>query len=282
MNKVAIVTDSTAYIPPNLVEKHNLTVVPLNVIWGEESFRDGVDITPDEFYTRLENAREMPTTSQPSPSVFKEAFGDLLEKGHDVLAILLSSKLSATIDSAKQARSEFPDASIEIVDSYSITMSTGYQVLAVAKAAAEGASLEECKAIAEKAKDLIGIVLSVDTLEFLHRGGRIGGGSRFLGSALNIKPILEVTGGAIEAVERVRTRRKAQDRLIELVGERIGDHKPVRIACVHASAPEDAQAVLDKAKQQLGAEEALVSELSPVVGVHVGPGTIALAFMAGM
>ncbi len=142
--------------------------------------------------------------------------------------------------------------------------------------------MAECKALAEKSIEHIGVVFAVDTLEFLHRGGRIGGGQRFLGSALNIKPILELTGGRVEAVERVRTRKKSLLRLVEIVEERIGGRVPVRLATLHANAPEEAKEVLEIANQRLGAIETVFSEVSPVVGTHAGPGTVGLAFMAGM
>jgi DegV family protein with EDD domain len=161
-------------------------------------------------------------------------------------------------------------------------MAMGFHVLAAARAAEAGASLAECKAIAEKAREHTGILLTVDTLEFLHRGGRIGGASRFLGTALNIKPILELVEGRLEPLERVRTRGKAVARLVELLEERVGDRRPVRLAVIHANAAVDAQALLTLANVKMKAIEALVTDVSPVIGTHVGPGTIAITYMAGM
>jgi DegV family protein with EDD domain len=282
MSNIAIVTDSTAYIPDDLIEKYDLHVVPQVLIWGEETFEDGVDILPDEFYARLANASVMPSTSQATPATFLKLYGELVPQGSQILAILISEKLSGTIPSAVQAREQFPEATIEIVDSTTTAMALGFQVLAAARAAQDGASLAECKALAEKARQHTGVVFAVDTLEFLHRGGRIGGGSRFLGTALNIKPLLEVLNGRVEAIERVRTRKKRLERLLELTEERIAGRTPLRLATLHANAAEEAQELLEQANARFGADETMLTEVSPVIGTHAGPGTVGLAYMAGM
>ncbi len=282
MSKVAIVTDSTATIPADLRQQYDIHVLPQVLIWGEETLLDGVDIQPDEFYRRLEKDPVHPKTSQVTPAAFNQIYSQLLENDREILAILVSRKLSGTIESATQALEFFPGASIEIVDSQSVAMALGFQVLATARAVEEGASLQEAKALAEKAAPHTGVVFAVDTLEYLHRGGRIGGGARFLGTALNIKPILEVLDGKIEAVERVRTRKKSLNRLVELIEERVGGRQPVRLATLHANAAEEARILLDETSQRLDAVESVFTEVSPVVGTHAGPGTVGLAFMAGM
>ena len=282
MSQVAIITDSTAYIPKDILANLNIIVAPQVLIWGNETLRDGVDIQPEVFYNRLQKSTVMPTTSQVTIGSFKDMFSNLLDEGKQILALLVSTKLSGTIDSAVQARDMLPGAAIEIVDSNTTAMALGFQVLAVARAAESGARLAECKALAEKATEHVGVVFAVDTLEFLHRGGRIGGGTRFLGTVLNMKPILEVTGGRVEWIERVRTRSKSLNRVIEIIEERIGGRKPVRLATLHANSPEDAHALLDMANNRLNAVESIISEVSPVVGTHAGPGTVGLAFMAGM
>jgi DegV family protein with EDD domain len=282
MSKVAIVTDSTAYIPVDLLRKYNIHVVPQVLCWGNETFEDGVDILPTEFYTRLEKADIMPSTSQVTPQSFVQVFNQLLDQDVQVLAVLLPPTLSGTVASATIALKEFPGAPLEIVESNSTSMALGFQVLAAAKAAVQGASMAECKAVAEQARDHTGVVFAVNTLEFLHRGGRIGGGSRYLGTALNIKPILEVTGGKIEAVERVRTRKKSLMRLVELVEERVNGQTPVRLAVLHANVAEEAKELLAVASNRIQADESIYSEVSPVIGTHAGPGTVGLAYMAGM
>ncbi|WP_448335824.1 DegV family protein, partial [Bellilinea sp.] len=215
MSRVAVVTDSTAYIPEHLANGFVLHTIPLQVVWGGETFRDGVDITPLEFYTRLQNAKVMPTTSQPSPAAFQQVYTSLLEQGYDILSIHISAALSGTIASAEQAKQTLNTDRVVIIDSYSAGMGLGFQALQVARAAKQGASLEECKTIAEKAVNHTGVLFAVSTLEFLHRGGRIGGAAAFLGTALGLKPILGLENGKIVAVEKIRTMNKAVDRLID-------------------------------------------------------------------
>ncbi|HEX2978895.1 MAG TPA: DegV family protein, partial [Anaerolineaceae bacterium] len=183
---------------------------------------------------------------------------------------------------AVQAKDLLPGVAYEVVDSRSASMAMGFSVLAVARAAQAGASLAECKAIAENARQQIGVIFVVDTLKYLHLGGRIGGATRFLGTALDLKPLLELVDGRIEAVERVRTKRKAIDRLLDLAEQRIDGRKPVRLAALHANAEEEADHLVERAGARFNAVEILCEELSPVVGVHAGPGTIGLAYMVGM
>lgn len=283
MSRIALVTDSTAYIPQELVSQYRITVAPQVLIWGDETFEDGVDIKPDEFYTRLKKASIMPKSSQVTIPKFQKIYTELLEQDFQILSILISTDLSGTINSAMQARAALPaNAPIEIIDSRSTAMALGFQVLAVARAIEQGASFKEAVALAERAREHTGVVFAVDTLEFLHRGGRIGGGSRFLGTALNIKPILELRNGRVEAVERVRTRKKSLNRVVELIGEQIGGRKPVRLAALNADCPDEALEILNEARQRFDAIEAINADLSPVVGTHAGPGTLGLAYMAGM
>ncbi|MCJ7624475.1 MAG: DegV family protein, partial [Anaerolineaceae bacterium] len=192
MSKVALVTDSTTYLPAEYLEKYVIRMAPASVIWAGEELQDGIDILPAEFYARLETAREMPTTSQATPAAFKEVFEELLSKGYDILTIVISNKLSGAAGSAKQVMQMMPDANIELIDSLSGAMGAGWPILEAAKAATRGANLAECKAIAEKALKNVGILLTVATLDYLHRGGRIGGAKHFLGTVLNLKPILEI------------------------------------------------------------------------------------------
>jgi DegV family protein with EDD domain len=279
MTKVAIVTDSSPYIPTEIIQENHIHVVPLTVIWGEESFYDGVDITPVEFYERLDKSKVMPSTSQPSVADFEVLFRKLHQEGYDILAVLISEDLSGTISSATQAKKLLPDANIEIVNSKTLAMALGFQVLAAARAANQGASLEECKRLAEDAKNRCGVIFVVDTLEFLNRGGRIGTAKRFMGTLLNVKPILAIENGVIVPLDSVRTQKKALKTIIDLVEERTKGKKNIRLATLHANAPEIAQGVLDEAAQRIPNVETVLSELSPVVGTHGGPGTVGLAYM---
>ena len=284
MSKVAIVTDSTAYIPPDLLKQYNITVAPQVLIWGDETFQDGVDIQPDDFYRRLETAKVMPTTSQVSPATLKTIFEKLIAEGYDVLGIFLSAKLSGTMQSAIQARDMLANAADKIVfvDSYTTAMAMGFHVLTAARLAQSGAGLDECRKLAEEARKHTGVYFVVDTLEFLRRGGRIGGAQALLGSALNIKPLLALEDGRIESVEKIRTKGKALDRLVEIVVEKVAGRTPVRIATLHANAEAEARAVLEAATARLDPVEKFLTSVSPVIGTHAGPGTVGLAYMAGM
>lgn len=278
MSKVAIVTDSTGYIPKDLIDQYRIPVAPLVVIWGEETLRDDIDIKPVEFYNRLKTAKVMPSTSQPPAADFTKIFESLHAEGYDILAILIASTLSGTIASAEQAKKELPEATIEIFDSKTTAMALGFQALAATRAAAGGASLAECLAAAENTRANSGVLFAVDTLEFLHRGGRIGGASRYLGTALQLKPILTIEDGKIEALERVRTKKKAHARLSDIVVERLRDKSNIRLATLHADAVEDANVLLEKTAERLDVVEKIYSEVSPVIGTHVGPGTVGLAY----
>lgn len=284
MPKIALVTDSTAYIPPDLVQKYNITVVPQVLIWDGKTYRDGLDIQSAEFFERLKTSRTMATTSQVSVPDMQKTFQNLVEKGFNVIGIFISSKLSGTIQSATQAKELMGTVGEKVVfiDSQSTSMAMGFHVLTVARAVEAGASLKDCVALAEKARQHTGIFFAVDTLEFLHRGGRIGGAQRFLGTILNMKPILALQDGRVEGIDRIRTKSKAHDRLLELVKEQVKGKSPVRLATLHANAPEDAKALLEMAERELRPVESILSGVSPVVANHAGPGTVGLAFMAGM
>jgi DegV family protein with EDD domain len=284
MSKIAVVTDSTAWIPRDLLTKHNITMAPQVLIWEGQTLNDGVDIQPDEFYTRIKTAKVMPTTSQVSVGTMQKIFSDLVEQDFDVLGIFVSSKLSGTIQSAAQGREALGAGAekVHLVDSLSTAMAMGFIALAAARAAEDGASIAEAKALAEKAIGHIGLYFAVDTLEFLHRGGRIGGAQRLLGTALNLKPVLALQNGRVEAVERIRTKSKAIDRVLELVVENTKGKSPIHLAALHANAPEEAKELLARAAKEMNAVESILTEVSPVVGNHAGPGTVGLAYLAGM
>lgn len=284
MGRVSIITDSTAYIPKEYLERYGITVAPQVLIWDGKTYEDGVDIQPDEFYQRLKTAKTMPSTSQVSVLDMKKAFATELEKGNDVLGVFVSAKLSGTLQSALQGREalEKGKEKVEVVDSVTTAMAMGFQALTAARASAEGASLAECKALVEEARKHTGVYFVVDTLEFLHRGGRIGGAQRLLGTALNLKPLLAIQDGKVEALERVRTKTKALERLIEIVCEQTSGKTPVRLATLHANAEAEAKDVLERTSKMVNATERVYTSVSPVVGTHTGPGTVGIAYMAGM
>jgi DegV family protein with EDD domain len=275
---MAFITDSTAYIPKELVDKYEIYVAPQISIWGEESYLDGIDIQPAEFYERLSTAKVMPTTSQATVAYFHKIFEPLVAENRPILAVLVSDLLSGTIQSATQAKEMFPGATIELVNSKSAAMELGFQVLAVVRAAEAGKSFQEVVALAEDAKNHTGVYFVVDTLEFLHRGGRIGGAQRLIGTALSMKPLLHVSGGRIEPFESVRTKKKAFARLLDVIEQETTGKSNIRLASLHAAAPDDANYLLEEAGKRLDPVETIVSEVSPAVGTHVGPGTVGLAY----
>jgi DegV family protein with EDD domain len=286
MAKVAILTDSTGFTNQEVSRNLPIFYIPLHVIWGEETFLDNETITNDEFYEKLKTSKVNPTTSQPSPARFREIYTGLIDQGYDILSIHIASKLSGTIDSAIQARNMLPGANIEIVDSYTTSLALGFQTLAAARLALQGATLKECKIEAERARESTGLFFVLNTLEYLHRGGRIGGGAAFMGTLLNLKPILEVKNGRVEAVERVRTAAKARTRMVELFSERVGESRcPIRIAALYADTRSDAENLMDQSRQHFGVSdvaETILARVTPVLGVHSGPGALGIAYMAGM
>jgi len=283
MSKVAVVTDSSAYIPEELCKKLNISVVPISVIWEGETFFDGITIKPSEFYSRLKDAKTMPTTSQPAPEDMRKSFSHLLEQGYEIMGIFISEKVSGTFASALQAREELASAKdkIFVFNSENISMALGFQTLAVARAAVAGASFADCQKLAEKVRPDTGVFFAVDTLEFLHRGGRIGNAQWLLGAALNMKPILTIRGGIVDSADRVRTINKALDRIIELVSEKCAGKSNIRLATLHANAEDNAKLVLGNAAAKLNAVESVLSEVSPSIGTHLGPGTVGLAYCTG-
>jgi DegV family protein with EDD domain len=283
MAKIAFVTDSTTYMPEELLGKQKLDVAPSVVIWDGEELRDGVDIQPSEFYARLATASVMPTTSQATPGYFKEIYENIVKSGtKDIISLHVSTKLSGTVGSANQAAELVPKANVSIIDGRNCSMGTGWPLLVGMKAAQAGKSFKDVEKAIRAAMAKSGVLIMVNTLEFLHKGGRIGGAQRYLGAALNLKPILEVQDGGLEPLERVRTKSKAMKRLVDLVGERTGGKKPLMIAALHANAPEEAEKLLAMAKEQYNPEMAVITAVSPSVGTHTGPGTLGIGYMSGV
>ncbi len=278
--KVALVIDSTVNLPEKFVEKYNIFVIPLIVNWAGESLHDGVDITPTAFYERLTRAKEMPSTSQPSAGEFVDVFTKAAETAESILCLTISSELSGTYASANAARDMLEDIPIEIVDTRSTVMAMGFMALKAAEAIENGADLAEA---AQAARDLISkvrILFVVDTLEFLHRGGRIGGASRLFGSVLSIKPVLTLEDGRIETLEKIRTKRKAIQYMVDYVVADVAGKSDIHAVMLNAVALDDADAAAAKLQQRLNIENISHSELSPVIGTHVGPGAIGIAYYA--
>lgn len=282
MSKVAVVIESTTVLPDDVMAKYKVPFAPAIIIWGGDDIRDAIDIQPEEFYTRLATSSEHPSTSQATPVMFKELYEPLLAAGKDIITITISAKLSGMYNSAVQAKEMFPGANIEVVDSTTGAIGLVWPVIKVLEAAEAGASLGECKSLLEKTLKNVGLMITPEDLKYLHRGGRIGSASKFIGTALNFKPIIELTGGVLEGLERVRTQKKAHERLIELVIERIDGRTPVYLGVTHANAPDSAARLLDQAGALIEHKESVTTPVSPGIGVHLGPGTVGLAFMAGI
>jgi DegV family protein with EDD domain len=277
--KVAIVTDSTAYIPDDLVKQYGLTIVPQILNWEGKSYLDGVDISNEDFYAKLSTAKELPTTAQPSPGQFMEAFTRLKDSTESIICIVISDHLSGTLDSARAAAQATPDLPIEVVDSRSTSMGLGLLVLLAARMVEEGRDHVQIAEAIQILVPRVRLLFVVDTLEFLHKGGRIGGAQRLLGSVLSIKPILHIEDGRIEPLESVRTKKKALRRLMELVEEMTSGWSEVHAAVVDATAPETAEAIYDQIAERIKPVEILRGGLSPVVGVHAGPGAIGVVVL---
>ncbi len=278
MNPVIILTDSSAYLPAELVASLPIRVLPLTVNWDGKTYRDGIDIGAEEFYTRLSKSSTLPTTSQIPAGEIDAELKRLLGEGYDVLVMLISSGISSTYSSAASAVQNHPPERVALIDTLLVSMALGFQVLAAARLAKAGGSLAACKARAEQAYQEIGVYFTVDTLKYLAAGGRIGTARRLLGSALMVKPMLVIRDGKIELVESVVSRRKAIRRLVELVEEGIGGRSPVRISVFHALARETADELMEECRQRFNPIEIVLSEVSPVIGSHVGPGTLAIAY----
>jgi DegV family protein with EDD domain len=277
MTKIAILTDSTANLPMEWIEQYSVRVIPLKIHWGNDTFLDGVDITPDEFYTRLSHSKSIPTTSQPAIQDFLQAFESLADRADGIVVPLISSGISGTVASAQAAARQFSRVPVEIVDTRVTSAGQALVVLAAARAAAQGKSLQEVRQAADEVVQRIHLFFAVDTLEYLHRGGRIGGASRYLGTVLNIKPILYFDlDGKLDALERARTKGKALQRLTALAEEKTNGY-PLHLGVIHANAPQIAQEFREQITLHLNCKEVITLELSPVIGVHVGPGTIGIA-----
>jgi len=279
--RVMILTDSSAYLSTDLVDSYPIRVMPLTLNWDGMSYRDGVDIRAHEFYQRLSTSTTIPHTSQLTAGELHQNIHSLLEEGYDVLLLPISSGISSTYLTAVNEIKSFPKDHVVLLDTKLVSMALGFQVMAAARASVAGSSLAECEQAARQAYGNIGVYFTVDTLKYLAAGGRINNAKRLLGSAINIKPILQICDGKIELVSSVISRRKAIARMLDLVEVGIGGRTPVRISVLHSLAAEPAGDLLQTAQARFSPIDCILSEISPVVGVHVGPGTLAIAYQAG-
>jgi len=276
MSKIAIVTDSTAYLPKAFIDRHNIRVVPLKIHWDDTLFEDGIDIRPTDFYDRLATSSTIPTTSQPPVDEFLDIYEELAADHDGIIVPLISSGISGSVSSAKTAATMFSDVPVEVIDSLSTAAGLALVVKAIAQGVGDGKNLTSIKHLAEDVIHKLDLFFAVDTLEYLHKGGRIGGASRYFGAVLSIKPILYLDNqGKIDALEKVRTKKKVIERLIELAIEKAAGN-PVHVGIMHANALEEAKYIQKQLVSQLECRESGLYEISPVIGTHVGPGTFGI------
>lgn len=282
--KVAIVTDSVAQVPEDLARRLNVSVVPFPVILDNQVMRDGVDLAADELYRRMREERAMPSTSHPSVGEYVEAFRRPLAAGAmGVLHIGLAQSVSAAIVTATKAaemvRAEFPDKAVEVFDSGIVTIAQGFIVMEAATLAAQGASMAEVKARAEHVRARVGFVASLDTLEYLARGGRIGRVSSMLGSLLRVKPIVTVNAKqGVIPLARARGNHASLTLMVEHALKVTGRHRVIRLGIMQAAAPERAAQLREMAEEALRPAEVYLTDLTPVMGAHAGPGVVGLAY----
>ena len=276
--KVAIVTDSVANLTPETIAEHNIYVIPQILNWEGQSLLDQIDITTTEFYARLAQSKDLPKTSQPSPGQFTEHFQKVAEGAESIVAIFVSSALSGTIQSATLGAQEMGDYPIEIVDSRSASLGLGLLAVAAARQAAAGHDYSE---VAEHVRGLVArmrVLFVVDTLEYLHKGGRIGGAKRLVGSVLSIKPVLHIENGQIEPLASVRTKSKAIAHMLDVVLAEMNGKQHIHAGIIHAGAPQDAEYIKQQVLQAVQPEELLRNELTPVIGANVGPGIVGMGY----
>jgi DegV family protein with EDD domain len=274
---VKIVTDSVADLPTTVVEELGITVVPLSIRFGEEVYRDGIDLTADQFYERLQSSKVFPSTSVPSPQAFAQVYDRLAEETDEILAVILSSRFSATYEVALQSIGLMKKkCRVEVIDSLSATMTEGFIAMEAARAARAGASLDEVIEVVRKTIPRVDFLAAFDTLEYLRRGGRIGKAQAFLGSMLRINPLITLRDGLVEPAGKTRSRAKAIDRLYDFAASysRIDEMAVENTACT-----DDAETLLKRLGAIFPSERIYQSRMTPAIGTHTGPGMLLVAVL---
>lgn len=275
---VKIVTDTTSGLPLELTQRLEIPMLPQMIIFGEESYRDDTELDTAEFLEKLRSSPTLPKTAAPPPSLFIPIFERLLAEGHTIICLHPSDELSGTVDHAAVAAQDFPKAKIHVVDTRTIAGPLGAMVLTADRWAKEGIGAET---ILDRVQDMMSrqrAYFLVDTLEFLHRGGRIGGAQALLGGLLRVKPILMIDGGRVEPFEKQRTKRRALDRLRELVAENCPRTADAHLCVMHVAAEEEARALAEEFAELMDLPKVPIYLLPPAVVVHGGPGLLATSF----
>lgn len=276
--KIAVVTDSTSDLPADLATKHDISVVPLNVHFGTEAYKDGIDMNADEFYKRLQNEKTLPTTSAPSAGQFAEVYLDLAKNHDSIISLHVSSKISATYSAAVQASEEVRSSNIDVkvIDTLQASMALGLVTMAVSKQAKEGSSIDSLVDLAKRLSLRAQFSGLVETLEYLQKGGRIGKASALLGSILKIKPLLAMVDGEAHPIDRPRTRIKGINRMKQLVAE-AGNLDSLCV--LHSTDPDLAKEIAYDLRGFTPTEKPIVTRLGPVVGTYLGPGMLGVAWL---
>jgi DegV family protein with EDD domain len=281
--RIALVTDSTAALTAELCRQYQVHVIPTMLHWGATSYRDGVDVSAREFFERLRTDPVHPTTSAFSIGAAQQVYRQAAEGAEGVVGIHISPKLSGVYGVAVQARDLMPELNIRVVDARSTSMALGFVVAAAAEAADAGAGLDEVAAVAERASQSVGLLITPETLVYLQRGGRIGAAAAFVGGVLDLKPVLDLQDGSLVPLERVRSRKKALARTVEVAAQRLAGKTDIRLAAIHANAEDVAREMLGGLRPQIRGSIRWegVADVSPTVGAHAGPGTVGFAYTWG-
>jgi DegV family protein with EDD domain len=277
-HRIALITDSTCDIPSQWREQYEILVVPLTIIFGGQQYLDGINLSPEDFYARLVEEHAFPTTSQPAPKSFLDAYQQAAARGAEqALVFTISSQMSGTIESARRAAEEAP-IPIHIVDGKNNSMGLGWQVIAAARTREQGGGLDEMLTAAAQVREDMVYYISLDTIEYLSKGGRISEAARFLNSILQIKPLIYVNpvSGTVGASLPARSRRGAIDGLYKEFFKHIHPDRPLHITVLHNDAREEAEELAARVQNDYSPTEMFIRIVSPALGVHTGPRAIAL------
>ena len=284
-NKVAIVTDTTACIPRDQVDKYGIELVPVVFVFGDKSYRDGIDMSPSEFYARLRQAKKLPTSSGSLPGPYLEAYHKASQRASSILCVTLPAKLSGMFNSAQLAREmakeALPNVDIEVLDCGTAAAAEGLVALAAAKAAALGKSLAEVVDVATSVMQRVNLFASLDTLYYLVKGGHVPKAAALASSLLQIKPIFTVNSGEARPVTNARTNPGAMKRILKIMGQRVVKGQPLYVAVMHADALDRAKKLRDEISSRFACTELFITDFTPVMGVHTGPGVVGVAFYCG-
>ena len=280
--QVADVTDTTACIPQEQVARYGIEIVPVQLIFGDKTYRDGIDISAADFYKRLRQASKSPTTASSPPELYFEAFQKAVKRAGSIFCITEPSNFSAMYNSASLARGmaagTLPDVNVEVLDCTTAAAGQGLVALAAAKAAAAGQSLGEVKAAAEHVMERINLFATLDTLHYLAKSGRVPQAAALVNSILQIKPVFTLNHASAHTVALPRTIPSALKRILKLMERNVVKGEPLHVAVMHADAPDNAAALQNRIASQFNCAELFITEFTPVMGVHTGPGLIGVAF----